>query len=463
MDLSNKNYIVGSCTRSLLIETINELADVVTSTMGPNGRTVIIPDSKEYGKYTITKDGVSVVKAFVADNEFKKIVVGLIKQVAEETVKEAGDGTTTSILLTKLFMNSKLKFDEKDDEYIEELIKKLRESAVDMSSDDVYNIAKVSANGEHTIADNIHKTFRTKNSLVNLKKGTSDEDKIVITNGYYIPNGSIFNIKPVKNVASAKLLVVGEHMTDIGRYSDILKRGAQHLIIIVAPHVDDSFYRTVFNNNLNVVFVKAPGFADHRERLLKDLASAAGTEVITMHDKVVSPSKLALIEDVNVSKTETFFKLKDELVSEVIKTLEVEYEELTEDYDKTLMSQRIHRLNGEISSIYVGGLSEAEQNERFDRYEDAVLAVKCAFEEGYIKGGGVGLLNVLDTVEIPNYDHYEMMMLLSTQYNLLSKSNNYNKDTLNPFVIDPVKVIVTALTRAYQFSKVMSKTNSIIK
>lgn len=487
---NDNNYMNGSQAVETIHKAINKLADTVTQTMGPDGKTIVIPDPTEYGKFIITKDGVSVAKVFRTEDRFENVVINLAKQVAEETVKEAGDGTTTSLLLLQQFMKHLHVKDFKlYDDIMERVFENLHESKRTIDEKDIYKVCMVSANGDSNIARTISSAFTNRNADVSVKLGYSTQDTLEREVGYYIPeglteayrstfkNGLTLN-KPL-SVLVVNFKIDLETLTKIDKFLLHLRSNNAEGIII-APDMSQSAKTIIDKNNLSLVVIKAPGFAEHRENLLSDIAAYCGSTVYTAFDKSISKEHLGSVSSAKITSKYSML-VSDKLSNEYLDSLKQNMDNM-EPYTKELLEQRLNRLNGFISTIYVGGHSEAEQKERFDRYEDAVLAVRCALDEGVIRGGGVALHNnayrltykatdgtvVTNHIDRLSYSRYDIpkaviAKVLSEPYNRLSKNGTkYTAMTLDNDIVDPYKVTRTALQKAYNFAKLMLTTESII-
>lgn len=479
-------YKIGDESATIIKEAIAELSNVVGSTMGPFGNTVIIPDKSEYGKFTVTKDGVSVADAFTTNDIYKNTIIKLARQVARETVKEAGDGTTTSIVLMNAFLNNlQVKYFKEYDVLMKAVLKELDAYAQKINIKDIYDVAMVSANGDETISRNISSVFTSRNSNVTIKLGHTTDDVLTSNKGYFIPEGlfedqsKLFK-SGLKVTNRIPVLVLTQDLTTaiLHKIQPFLmlcktQHGGEGLII--APNLDRNVLNTFTSNNLSIVVVKTPGFADHRINLATDIANyCGGTPLGLFDDRPVGVINIGYVTGLTISGTETTLmsddnKIREKAISDIEEMLT---SKKIDDYTRELLEQRLGRLHGDYSTIHVGGHSEAEQKERYDRYEDSVLAIKCALEEGVIEGGGVTLKHLADNLENVNRPEYHipeaeaskhLVKVLNTPYLKLSNNEtHYTHTTLSSKIIDPVKVTKTALIRAYNFAKLMLTTGSII-
>jgi chaperonin GroEL len=243
-------------------------------------------------------------------------------------------------------------------------------------------------------------------------------------------------------------------------------------LLIITEHVHEQSLRKlesiVLSNNVNLCIIKTPGFGPHRKDLIRDLSDFTGATVISDMTKEYNDKILGTLKSASISKNSSIL-VKDENINleDLILTLK-EYSKSTEltDYDKELLKQRIDNLTGKVSIIKVGGKTENEMKERYDRYDDAVKAVACALEEGIVQGGGIALYNTNQIVAktIKNLKHQSVELAVFTS---LNKPNDIlNVPVLNNMfelnIIDPLKVTRTALENAVSVAKTILSTDAIV-
>lgn len=457
---------------------INKIADVVTTTLGPSGNTVIIAD--EYGDPYITKDGVSVSNYVTLEDPIENIAAKLLKQVAKKTVEEAGDGTTTSICLSRAFINRG--FDLLNEEITYKTIKdqleiletivveELFKSSKELQKDNIVDVATIAANNDTSIGDIIQKAY-THSDIVKVEDGNKTNDELITINGMELETGYLDTA--FINVANKRAIIYDEplvliirgKLTKLDDIAPLLhKIAGGKPIIIVADHVDEQV-RSILRDNYNkgaltIGLVKSPGFAGHRQNLIEDLAIYTGATIIEPHMKYTDVSVFGKLDNINISKTKTIFTNK--IIS---KEVEQRLQDITEVYsntdkdamDKLLLQQRIENLNGKIAIIRVGGKSEVEMKERRDRMDDAVLAVKCALEEGIVQGGGCALYKI----KIDNLFSKELGAPLQ-QILFNGATFNYLDNVLDQNIMDPLKVTRCALQNAISVAKTILNTNAIV-
>lgn len=492
----NKELYIGKEGKEKLIEGIYKLSDAVLSTMGPMGRTVIISD--EYGRPYVTKDGVSVANAVKFRDAVENIGAKLIKEVAQKTADEAGDGTTTSICLAKYFIKKGEEILSKHvgsdintlQREIDNLVyytkKLLEENSKKLDRQDIHKVATISANGDSAIGEIIQKAYNH-SDIVKVEEGKQREDQIEIIEGMihpvtYFSSRFVNNEKKKEvNYEEARVLVLDKKFEDLTPYRAILEYCASTDIplIIVTEHISDAALKLLETNHINgyvkIAAFKAPGFGQYRRDNLQDIADFTGATLIT-NDVKVKPSPQALGKAINISigKYNTIIgKHPDVDVTDKITALK-EQSKLADlnDYDRGFVFDRINNLSGSLAIIRVGGTSEVEMKERKDRIDDAVLAVKSALEEGTVEGGGIALLRIGKNIE-KLYQGFtpiqrELAFVLQApnaviQRNADNKLNMSVSDNMfDRNIIDPLKVTRCALENAASVAKTILSTDAVV-
>lgn len=472
--------------RDKLINGVNKLNRAVSSTMGPNGKNVIIPDRKT-GKYKVTKDGVSVAREVLFKDPIENIGAQLAKQAAEKTVEDAGDGTTTATVLTTAFVNNLKDFDYKDinkafDEIIPKVIEQLKLNSRELKHDDIKHVASISANNDLQIGKLIQQAYNH-SDIVKIEESSNTEDVLDTLPGMSLPV-SYFSKHFITNQKNAtceftnvNTLIIDGKLEKLENFRVILELTQQpnNSLLIIVEDIHEQALRKletfVLSQSLPICIIKSPGFSKHRKDLLQDLCNFTGSILITDLSKNHNTTVLGKLQSCKISKNNSIL-VKDDNI-DITDKLEVLNElfkntELTE-YDKDLIKQRIEYLKGKISIIKVGGKSELEMKERFDRYDDAVKAVACALEEGIVMGGGVALWEAQYSQRELNDDVTSLKVkLLDSMGEPLNTINNNGGDVgclddmfeLN--IIDPLKVTRCALENAVSIAKVILSTEAIV-
>lgn len=481
-----------------LISGINKLAEAVGSTMGPNGNTVVIPDNeaKEYGKYKVTKDGVSVAESIYFKCPVENIGAQLIKQAAQKTVKEAGDGTTTSTVLASAFINNLKDFNSVEinkafDEIIPKVIEELRANSKILKQEDIKYVASISANNDLKIGDLIQEAYNHSNTI-KVEEGNDTEDKLELIEGMQLPvsylSKAFVNQPKLGNCEfdNPYVIIIDGKLDNMQGLENVITTlvSKNESILIIVEHVNDNILRSMesqtLSGNINLCVMKSPGFSKHRQDLLRDIADLTGATVINDLSKNYNLSIVGRLKSCTIGKNNSILvKHEDVNIDEFVDNLKElsKSKELT-DYDKELVLQRLEKLTGKVSIIRVGGKTENEMKERKDRYDDAVLAVACALEEGIVEGAGNALkyasyiigelikentwseikVCILDSLRAPqekikdNGCIFEEWIYLITNYPSMFERN----------IVDPLKVTRCALENAVSVAKTVLSTKAVV-
>jgi chaperonin GroEL len=477
----------GKEARDKIIEGINDLNKAVSSTMGPNGATVIIPNKNKYGEYIITKDGVSVAEQITFKDPLKNIGANLIKQVARKTVEDAGDGTTTSIVLATAFVNNLKDFKSVEinkafDEIIPKVIEQLKLNSRKLKHEDIKHVASISANNDLHIGELIQQAYNH-SDIVKIEESSNMEDILDTLPGMSLPV-SYFSKHFITNQSkgicefnNVNTLIIDDKLEKLENFRSVLELTQQpnNALLIIVDDIHEQALRKletfVLSQTLPICVIKSPGFSKHRKDLLQDLCDFTGSKLITDLSKSYNTDVLGKLQSCKVSKNNSILVKDDSIdvsnklenLTELSKNIE-----LTE-HDKDLLKQRIEYLKGKISIIKVGGKSELEVKERFDRYDDAVKAVACALEEGIVEGGGVALSRVENKfIQMYGFEGvYDGVLksLLSPSDTIILNENqipNLKKSMFNINIIDPLKVTRCALENAVSVAKVILSTEAVV-
>lgn len=487
-----KEIYIHSEAKDKLIEGIHKLSEAVLATMGPMGRTIIISD--EYGRPYVTKDGVSVANAIKFRDPIENIGAKLIKQVAQKTADEAGDGTTTSICLAQQFINSGLEILQNEvpvnelskeiDSLVLDVIDELKKIAKPLDIADVHKVATISANNDEKIGQTIQEAYNH-SVIVKVEEGKTKEDKVEYINGMSHPityhSPKFINNEKKKEITyeEANVLVLDAKLEDLTPYRAILETcsNKNEPLIIFTEFVSENVLRLLETNYINgyvkVAAVKPPGFGSYRRDHLADIADFTGAKVITSAVGTISPAVLGKANNISIGKLNTIIGKPSHIdLTNKIEDLKEQYQTADiSDYDREFVLDRIKNLNGTLSIIKVGGTSEVEMKERKDRIDDAVLAVKSALEEGIVEGGGLALVRVNDTLcnRRPSKVRKTLLnVLLAPSSTIFLNSNgaiNCEDFHINRFdqnIIDPLKVTRCAFENAASVAKTILSTEAVV-
>ena len=407
---------------------VNKLADAVTSTLGPNGRNVII--EQQMGNPTSTKDGVTVAKAVELENKIENIGAQLVKQASIKTADGAGDGTTTSTLLASEIYNSGIesiadynvaevsrgiaKATKMVVEYLEDNSREITDE------DQLRQVATISANNDpevgELIASSMDKVGRE--GVVTIEESRTGETYLEVVEGMQFNRGykSIYfvtdNNSMTATLSNPQILIVDKKVTAAKELLPILEAcSAQNKpLLIIADDIDGEALSTLVVNKmrgtLQVVAVKAPEFGDRKKAMMEDIATLTGGQVVSpekgMRLDKFNVDWLGSSRKVTVGKEETTIvdgKGDAEAIEQRVEEIKSLIDNSNSPFEKETLQDRLGRLIGGVAIVHVGGQSEIEMKEKKDRVEDALHATKAALEEGVLPGGGVALLNAAHKLE----------------------------------------------------------------
>lgn len=481
--LLTKEIIQGEKLKDRLLSGVQKMAQAVVVTMGPFGKTVIITSA--YDAPYVTKDGVSVARKIYLEDPVENIAAELLKEAAEKTLSKVGDGTTTSIVvaaeLVKIgysLMKHGMPFRELKElveKFIGEVIISLEESARPMTKEAVYDVATISANGDQRIADIVSQAFQHA-PVVKVYQGNQEHDVLDLINGMQLDctyaDKAFINKMEKQSVffdEPFRVILIDGKLTDLSPISTILSTYGKNFVIFADFFGDDvlSILKDNYNRGaLNAIPVKSPGFGQNRKDLLNDIAFFTGASVIKTRSDNTS-KVLGLIDKLEITPNRTLLtssKIELDRANEL-----KQYSETLEDgHTKDSITRRIEALGGKVSAIHVGGITEAEMKERFDRMEDAVRAVQSAKEEGIVEGGGVALVRAYNQLINKEDTNSELAhVILSPSYSIyVNSEGKINKDwdesRFDQKIVDPLKVTKYALQNAVSVALTILSTEAVV-
>ena len=519
-----KNLNFGEEGQKKLIRGIEKIANAVKSTLGPSGNTVLIESPHHTYGITVTKDGVTVAKAVDLVDPVENLAVRIMKEAAERTSSTAGDGTTTSIVLTEALVKSgielitdKVNRTEVLREMIsstEEVVEKLRKMSKKVTKRRLLDVATISANNDKVIGKiiaDVHDEVG-ENGIVTVEKSQSSETYYETTNGIKVDRGYtsplfINNQKRDECVMEDVYVMVSDaEVSNILQVEKVLKPIIQDgkKLLIIAPcstNVVNTLAANVMKSNLSICNIIPPQFGYRQHELMQDIALSVGATYFSEKTgddlSIIDFGDLGHCSKVIVSRdSAVILKDSDGGDSEVIDTRVAELWEqhkiTAHPEEKEFVLSRIASLTGGIGVVYVGGNTDLEQKELYDRVDDAVCAVRSALVEGILPGGGIALHNVamsnrikgeiseskkiadailgrslveplhqiLENAGFCYNDIYdEMEVEISNGYDV--KNREYG-DVYKMGIIDPVKVTRSALQNAVSVAVTILSTNAII-
>ncbi len=417
--------------RRSILRGVEQLARAVKVTLGPKGRNVIL--DKKFGSPTVTKDGVSVAKEIELEDAFENMGAAMVKEVAEKTSDNAGDGTTTATVLAEAIYREGLKNVtaganpmalkrgiEKAVEAVVEKIAKLSKK-VDMKNPiEVEQVATIAANTDNVIGKKIAEAFEKvgKDGVITVEESKTINTELKLVEGMQFDQGYLspyFSTDMEKMECELDNPFILIYEKKIGNIKDILpilekvaKAGAP--ILIICEEVEGEALATLVVNNLRKTLscaaVKAPGYGDRRKSMLEDIAALTGGRAIS-EDLGIKLENIQL-SDLGRAKKVKIDKENTTIVEGAGKTVDIkariaqiknQIEKTDSSYDKEKLQERLAKLSGGVAIINVGAATETEMKEKKARVEDALHATRAAIEEGVVPGGGVALLRCLEDVQ----------------------------------------------------------------
>ena len=415
--------------RERMLRGVNILADAVKVTLGPKGRNVVI--DKSFGAPRITKDGVTVAKEIELEDKFENMGAQMVREVASKTNDIAGDGTTTATVLAQSIVQEGHKavaagmnpMDLKRgiDLAVTEVVAHLGKAAKKIkTSEEVAQVGTISANGDELVGKMIAEAMQKvgNEGVITVEEAKTAETELEVVEGMQFDRGYLspyFVTNPDKMVADledAYILLHEKKLSNLQAMLPVLEAVVQSSkpLLIISEDVEGEALATLVVNKLRgglkIAAVKAPGFGDRRKAMLEDIAILTGGQVISEDLGIklenVGLNMLGRAKKVSISKENTTIVdgagKKAEIQGRVAQ-IKQQIEETTSDYDKEKLQERLAKLAGGVAVIRVGGATEVEVKEKKDRVDDALNATRAAVEEGIVAGGGVALLRASSAIK----------------------------------------------------------------
>ncbi|MFO0637277.1 MAG: chaperonin GroEL [Nannocystaceae bacterium] len=427
--MAAKEVRFDEIARSSILRGVNVLADAVKVTLGPRGRNVVI--EKSWGSPTVTKDGVTVAKEIELEDKFENMGAQMVKEVASKTSDIAGDGTTTATVLAQALFREGIKMVTAGHDPMEikrgidaavvaavEAIKKL--SKATKGESEIAQVGTISANGDEEIGKLIAEAMSKvgKEGVITVEENKSSTTELEVVEGMQFDRGYLspyFITDQERMEVHLNDAYVLLHEKKISSMKDLLpileqvaKQGRS--LLILAEDIDGEALATLVVNKLrgtlHVAAVKAPGFGDRRKEMLKDIAILTGGKALTedLGEKLenISVKDLGTAKQITIDKDNCTIvdgggKKAD--IQGRVKQIRAQIEETSSDYDREKLQERLAKLVGGVAVIKVGAASEVEMKEKKARVEDALHATRAAVEEGIVPGGGVALIRAQKALE----------------------------------------------------------------
>ncbi len=520
--MAAKEIVYTEHARNYILAGVNALADAVKVTLGPKGRNVVI--EKSFGSPTVTKDGVTVAKEIELENRFENMGAQMVREVASKTSDVAGDGTTTATVLAQAIYregsklvaagHNPMEIKRGIDHAVTALVEQLKKSAkTTKDTKEIAQVGTISANGDKEIGDKLAQAMEKvgKEGVITVEESKTAETTLDVVEGMQFDRGYLspyFVTDPerMEAVLEDAYILISEkkiaNMKDLLPVLEAIARSQKPLVIIAEDIEGEALATLVVNKlrgTLHCAAVKAPGFGDRRKEMLKDIATLTGGQVIAeelgLKLENVTISDLGRAKRVQLDKDNTTivdgFGDKTQIQGR-ISEIRAQVENTTSDYDREKLQERLAKLAGGVAVVKVGAATETEMKEKKARVEDALHATRAAVEEGIVAGGGVALIraqSVLDTLQVTDEQKFGVNIIRraieeplrqivanaglegSIVVNKVREGKDdygYNAATdtygalIGMGVIDPVKVVRTALQNAASVASLMLTTECLV-
>lgn len=520
--MSAKNILFGTESREKLKKGVDKLADTVKVTLGPRGRNVAL--QKSFGGASITKDGVSVAKEIELKDPFENMGAQMVNEVASKTADVAGDGTTTATVLSQAIFREGNKYVTAGANPMElkrgiekaaaAVVKDITARAISVKGKkEIEQVATISANSDTIIGGQIAEAMERvgRDGVITVEEAKGMESDLNVVEGMQFDRGYLSpyfvtdSEKMEAVLENPMILIHDKKISGMKPILSLLQEAAKagRPLLILAEDVEGEALTTLVVNKirgtLNVAAVKAPGFGDRRKAMLEDVSVITGgtlvsdelghqLETTTLDQlggakKVVIKKDSCTIIDGNGSQTE---------INNRVAQIKMQIENTTSEYDKEKLQERVAKLAGGVAVIRVGAATETEMKEKKDRIEDALHATRAAVEEGIVPGGGTALLRAKDVVGSLNISGDEKLgaqivaFALEAPLRIISENagfegsvvvnrvlqekgnvgfdarNNQYVDMVEAGIIDPAKVVKTALQNAASIAGLLLTTEAIV-
>ncbi len=517
-----KKIVYGEQARQRILEGVNQLANAVKVTLGPKGRNVVL--DKKFGSPTITKDGVTVAKEIELKDSLENMGAQMVREVASKTSDIAGDGTTTGTVLAQAIYRegaknvvagaNPMEVKRGIERAVEAVVNELHRMSKEVSGNMIAQVGTISANNDAEIGSTIAEAMEQvgKDGVITVEEARTLETTHDVVEGMQFDRGYLspyFVTDPERMECVLENPVILIHEKKISSMKDLLPLLEQVVrvgrpLMIIAEDIEGEALATLVVNKLQGrlqgAAVKAPGFGDRRKAMLEDIAILTGGKAIT-EDLGLKLEGLR-IEDLGKAKKVTIDKDNTtivegsgtaEAISGRVKQIRAQIEETTSDYDREKLQERLAKLVGGVAVIKVGAATETEMKEKKARVEDAMHATKAAVEEGIVPGGGVALLRAATALEglqlegdqqiganiihraleepmrwIAQNAGLEGSIVVQKVRETQALEEGFNAQTevyenlVDAGVIDPTKVVRTALQNAGSIASLLLTTEALV-
>jgi chaperonin GroEL len=522
--MSAKDVRFNEDAREEMMKGVDIIANAVKVTLGPKGRNVVI--EKSFGAPRTTKDGVSVAKEIELKNKRQNIGAQLIREVASKANDQAGDGTTTATVLAQAILKEGMKavsagrnpMDLKRgiEAAVAAVVEDLKKRAKDVkTNEEIKQVGTISANGDTEIGEMLAEAMDKvgNEGVITVEEAKSLHNELEVVEGMQFDRGYLSpyfitdSDKMTCELENPYILFHDSKLSNLQAMLPVLEAVVQsnRPLLIVAEDVEGEALATLVVNKLRgglkVAAVKAPGFGDRRKAMLEDMATLCGGQVVSEDVGIklenVALDMLGTAKKVQITKDETTIIDGSGQKADIearVKQIRAQIENTSSDYDKEKLQERLAKLSGGVAVLRIGGATEVEVKERKDRVDDAMHATRAAVEEGIIAGGGTALLyasRALEGIKTANDDQQVGVQIIKralqapvrqiaenagaegsivvgklleqkdTNHGFDAQNDNY-VDLVKAGIIDPVKVVRTALQDAASVAGLMITTEAVI-
>ena len=517
-----KDIVYGEKARAMTIAGVNQLANAVRVTLGPKGRNVVI--QKSFGSPTITKDGVTVAKEIELQDPHENMGAQMVREVASKTSDIAGDGTTTATVLAQAIYregaknvtagSNPMELKRGVEQAVEVLVDELQKMSKTVAGEMIAQVGTISANTDSTIGTIIAEAMDKvgKDGVITVEEAKTLETSLDIVEGMQFDRGYlspyfVTDAERMETVLENPLVLI--HEKKISSMKDLLPLLEQvaklgRPLLIVAEDIDGEALATLVVNKLrgtlNVAAVKAPGFGDRRKAMLQDIAvltdGKAITEDLGLKLENIKADDLGSAKTITIDKDNTTIIEgggSSKAIEGRVKQIRAEIEDTSSDYDREKLQERLAKLVGGVAVIKVGAATETEMKEKKARVEDAMHATKAAVEEGIVPGGGVALLRSARALEKLNLEGDRQVGVRIVQRAIeeplrwiaqnaglegsivvqnvrdakddddgFNAQNEKYENLVKAGVIDPTKVVRTAIQNASSIASLLLTTEALV-
>ena len=516
-----KQIIYGEESRQAILRGVNQLANAVKVTLGPKGRNVVL--DKKFGSPTITKDGVTVAKEIDLKDPLENMGAQMVREVASKTSDTAGDGTTTATVLAQAIYRegaknvvagaNPMELKRGIEKAVEAIVAEIKKMARPVSGNMVAQVGMISANSDQTIGTIIAEAMDKvgKDGVITVEEAKTLETSLEVVEGMQFDRGYLspyFVTDPERMEVVLENPVVLIHEKKISSMKDLLPVLEQvarlgRPLLIIAEDVEGEALATLVVNKLRgtlqAAAVKAPGFGDRRKAMLEDIATLTGGKAITedlgLKLEGIKIDDLGKAKKITIDKDNTTIVEGGGTTAAIqgrVKQIRAQVEDTTSDYDREKLQERLAKLVGGVAIIKVGAATETEMKEKKARVEDAMHATKAAVEEGIVPGGGVALLRAAKALDKLKLEGDQLVGLQIVKRAIeepmrwiainageegsivvakvrdMKQDEGFNaatdtyEDLVKAGVIDPAKVVRSALQNASSIASLLLTTEALV-